>query len=406
MSIRVLVISHMYPNPVNPISGIFVHNQVKALTELGIQIHVVSPIPSFPIYQKWQKYRHVPIKKELDGVPVYYVPTFMFPGGLFFSFYGTFYIRSLREKLEHIKTAFPFQLIHCHTVFPDGYAGGILKEIFQVPIIITVHGSDMMIYPKRSRSVYRKTKHALARSDQVITVSQRLLTEARNMVPHIKGNTVYNGFNPKLFYPVDQQEARIKLKVMKTGKKILFVGNLLPVKGVSDLIKAFSQVALLYPNVHLHIVGDGPLRSSLEDLVRKFKLCEKVTFLGQRPYNEIPLWINSADVIVLSSLSEGLPSILLETMACGKIMIATDVGGVGEILQHKKTGYLVSPQDVDGLAEYLRKVIMEEENITQMGEAAYQIAQQWTWQKNAQYIQKLYGNILNRDTKNISTMLQ
>jgi len=84
MSLKVLVISHMYPNPANPMSGIFVHNQVKALKQAGVECRVLSPIPRFPLYPKWRMYRRFPAQTVMDGIPIHYVPTWMFPGGMFF----------------------------------------------------------------------------------------------------------------------------------------------------------------------------------------------------------------------------------------------------------------------------------------------------------------------------------
>lgn len=394
---RVLVVSHMYPHSVNPMSGIFVHNQVKALKETGIEIHVISPIPFFPLYPKWRGYRKLPDQMEWDGVPVFYVPTLMFPGGFLFSTYGDWYFRSLKKALSAIKEKFSFDLIHCHTIFPDGYAGYKLKEWLKVPVISTIHGSDILLYPKRNRLVYDRTVAALIQNDQVITVSERLRREALAMVPESRIQTIYNGFNPARFYPVDAQEARERVNIPVTGKKLLFVGNLLPVKGVNHLLTAFAEVTRRQADLHLYVVGDGPLRSSLEKQAAELGINQQVTFMGRRPYEEIPLWINSADVVVLSSLSEGLPSILLESMGCGRPMVATDVGGISEILQHGKTGYLAEAKNPGQLAAYLTELlILHPEQTIQMGKQAYQASQQFTWQQNALQTKKLYTQVLER----------
>jgi glycosyltransferase involved in cell wall biosynthesis len=252
------------------------------------------------------------------------------------------------------------------------------------------------LYPKRSRAIYIKTCQALQQNDLIITVSKRLLEEAKKMIPDIEGKTIYNGFNPNQFAPMDQKVAREQLGLSINGKQLLFVGNLLPVKGVNYLLDAFAQVAAHVPEVYLHLVGDGPLRSTLEQQVEKLKLKERVSFKGRRPYEEIPMWVNSADAVVLSSLSEGLPSILLETMGCGKPMIATDVGGIAEILQHGKTGFLVPSKQVKELSESMLTILQEEGLGIQMGTNALEASKELTWQQNAVNILQIYKDVSNR----------
>ncbi|RAL24579.1 glycosyltransferase [Thermoflavimicrobium daqui] len=399
MSQRVLVISHMYPNPVNPMSGIFVHNELKALKEQGIEVEVLSPIPKFPFYPKWKEYRQVQGKTKIDDISVTYVPTRMFPGGLFFSTYGDRYERALISHVEAIYNEFSFDLIHCHTIYPDGFAGGKMKGRFQVPVVCTIHGSDIMLYPKRSQGVYRKTMEALQMADYIVTVSERLLHEAKKMVPSIHGETIYNGFDPCLFTVQDKIEARRKLELPEQGKILLFVGNLYPVKGIEFLLQAFARICSHDSSLHLCLVGDGPLRSTLEQQVKELNISHSVSFKGRRAYDEIPTWISSSDVVVLSSLSEGLPSILLESMGSARPMIATAVGGIPEILQNGKTGILVEPKDVDGLASAMHKLLIEDSHLAnQMGQQAYQSSQSLTWQAHASKMEDLYQRLVNQNT--------
>ncbi|SFI65740.1 glycosyltransferase family 4 protein [Thermoflavimicrobium dichotomicum] len=397
MSLRVLVISHMYPNPVNPMSGIFVHNELKALMKEGVEVRVLAPIPYFPLYPKWRGYRDIEKEVELDGISVTYVPTWMFPGGLFFSRYGELYERALRPKVEEAKKEFSFDIIHCHTIFPDGYAGGLLKQIGNVPVVATIHGSDIMVYPKRSQAIFNKTETALSMVDYVITVSERLWIEAKKMVPDLRGETVYNGFDPERFTRMVKKEARRKLGISEKGKYLLFVGNLYPVKGIQFLLQAFAQIASQNEDLHLYLVGHGPLRTSLEQQTKELGIQDRVSFMGRRPYEEIPVWLGSADVVVLSSLSEGLPSILLESMGCARPMVATEVGGIPEILKDGETGYLVKPKDVDGLAGRLHKILVEDPSLADsFGEQAYQAAQLLTWQKHAIKMKELYHRLLSQ----------
>ncbi|PTX62544.1 hypothetical protein C8P63_105139 [Melghirimyces profundicolus] len=396
MSLKVLIISHMYPNPSNPTSGIFVHNQVKTLKKAGVDCQVLSPVPRFPFYPKWRAYRHFPGQLTMDGIPIRYVPTWMFPGGAFFQSYGYLYFRSLVCVMEDLKKRFSFDLIHCHTIYPDGYAGTLLKKIFRVPVVTTIHGSDIRLYPFRNKGVLERTESALRASDHIVTVSEQLKRDTQKIVAGVEATTIYNGFDPQRFYPRSRKESRERLNLPLNGKSILFVGNLYKVKGLEYLLEAFNQLAVQHPDVRLHLVGDGPLRSKLVKRVREYGWEDQVLFAGRKPPEDIPWWINSSDAVVLSSLSEGLPSILLEAMGCGKPVVATDVGGISEILQHRKTGFLVEPKNSEELARYLSILLMDNEGLAfDMGERAYSESGSYTWQRNAERMMELYETLLN-----------
>ncbi|QKG85692.1 glycosyltransferase family 4 protein [Kroppenstedtia pulmonis] len=395
MSIKVLVVSHMYPNPSNPMAGIFVHNQVKSMKAEGVECCVISPVPYLPGYPNWKSYRKFPHRVEMDGIPIRYIPTWMFPGGLFFFTYGYLYFKALVRAVAEVRQEFDFDIIHCHTIFPDGYAGTKLKQVFSVPVVTTVHGSDIRLYPYKSKGVYQRTEKALRLTDHIITVSEELKRGTRKIVPGAEVSTIYNGFDPQRFYPRSQGESRQRLNRSRTAKELLFVGNLYPVKGLNHLLDAFTRVASEFDEVQLYLVGDGPLRSELMTQARKNGIRDRVHFTGRRPHDEIPWWINSCDVVVLSSHSEGMPSILLEAMGCGKPVVATDVGGISEILRHGRTGFLVKPKDADGMARYLSILLMENEGLAfDMGERAFIESGSITWQRSAEQVKSLYVNIL------------
>ncbi|SDZ21238.1 glycosyltransferase family 4 protein [Thermoactinomyces sp. DSM 45892] len=392
---KVLVVSHMYPSKVNPHSGIFVHNQTKALRDAGCEVQVVVPIPSFPLYKKWKGYSDLPSRTDLEGIPVHYVPTRMFPGGFFFHRYGAFYIRSLKPILHQIKQDFPYELLHCHTIFPDGYVGGKLKEELGVPVISTIHGSDIMLYPKKNKKIYERTIEALKANDHLITVSDRLRDEVDQMVPGLPVSTIYNGFDPNRFYPIDRQEARLRLGIPPEGKKIVFIGNLLPVKGISYLLQAFHRLVQgdQHEGLDLYVVGAGPLQSSIEEEIAELSLVGRVHLMGRRPYDEIPLWMNSADVTALTSLSEGLPSILLESMGCGRPMVATDVGGIKEVLQDGVTGRLARPKDVEHIAQCLHEMVTKDDVREELGKQAYVASRGFSLEQNANQVIERYEKI-------------
>ena len=142
---------------------------------------------------------------------------------------------------------------------------------------------------------------------------------------------VRQGIDRELFHAGDQKKAREYLGIPASGNVLLFVGNLLPVKAVNVLIQALSQLAGMKVSFHLYILGEGPLRGTLETLMKDLGLSQSVTIKGPVSHNELGNWYRAATLTVLSSHSEGIPNVLRESLACGTPFVATDVGGIKEI---------------------------------------------------------------------------
>lgn len=397
MGKKVLVISHMFPTPVNEVAGIFVHSQCVALQKQGIELHVICPTPCFPFYPKWKKYRSITGTTEVGGVPVTYVPTSMIPGGKLFHRYGSFYVKSIRKAVYNLKKKFDFELIHAHTAFPDGYAGGVLAKELGVPLITSLHGSDIMVYPKRHPKIWMRTQEALQWSNQVIAISQSLWQEARKIDSRVQGCMIHNGFDASVFYPQDQQMIRQQLDLESNAKILLFVGNLYPIKGPNVLLESFAQIANQDPKLQLVYVGDGTLRQSLQARAEELQIQNQVMFVGRKPYTDVPLWINGADLVVVPSLSEGLGSINMEAMGCHKPVVASRVGGIPEIVQNGKTGILVEPNSIDALTKGLRDILINQpELLSFYGKQGYEASQKLTWEQNAKEVCSMYQDLCKK----------
>jgi glycosyltransferase involved in cell wall biosynthesis len=162
----------------------------------------------------------------------------------------------------------------------------------------------------------------------------------------------YNGIDQERFHPCDRTEACAALGLPTDRRRILFVGNLLPVKGPTFLAAAFKQLADLQ-DVNVVFVGSG-------SEVARLPAGERLFVVGARPHEEIPLWMNACDALCLPSLSEGLPNVALEAMACGLPVIASRVGGVPEVVRDGTNGFLVPPSDPVALADALRLALATE----------------------------------------------
>ncbi len=166
-----------------------------------------------------------------------------------------------------------------------------------------------------------------------------------------------NGVDTAAFQALPRAEARRRLGEPEQGRLLLFVGRLVPVKAVDVLLRAFARLdAGATGGVRLALVGDGPLRGRIEALGATLGLTERVRLLGQRPPEDVALWLNAADALVLSSLNEGCPNVVLEALACGTPVVASRVGAVPDLLD-ESCGVMCEPGDADALAEALARAL-------------------------------------------------
>jgi glycosyltransferase involved in cell wall biosynthesis len=154
---------------------------------------------------------------------------------------------------------------------------------------------------------------------------------------------------------------------------IVFVGALYPIKGVSVLLRAMQDVVASEPSARLHILGEGPFRRRLEEEVAELGLREHVSFLGRRSQADIMSELTKSRVAVLPSLSEGLGLAAVEAMFCGLPIVASNVGGLPELVKDGETGYLVPPTDAAALAERLLWVLSHREDADAMGKRGREV---------------------------------
>jgi len=395
---KVLVLSSMFPSPAHQHGGIFVLEQMQALRELGVEVVVVAPTPWAPsilkLVPRWRKYSLIPRRDNIQGLRVEYLRVPCFPGGRLFYLYGLFYFLRSCGLVRRLTREEGIDLIHAHAIMPDGFAGVLLGRRLFLPVVCTVHGSDVNSYPYRNRPTLWATKWALKRVGHLVTVSRGLKGEVFSLIGRRQIEVLHNGADPRKFKPRPRMEARARLHLPIDKKIILFVGSLVPVKGVEFLLAAVSRLAR--EDTLLYVVGDGDLMSALISLADDLGVQKVCRFVGRRPYDEIPYWLSAADCLVLPSLSEGLPTILPEAMLCGVPIVATQVGGVPEIVRHGHNGLVVQPKDPIGLAEAIRSLLANDDGVSAMVERAGETARvALTWEANAQKTLGIYHQIVS-----------
>ena len=398
---RVLYLSHMFPDQSNSQRGIFVFEQIKALIKLGVSVQVISPLPwvprGFRHVERWKKYQGIPYKETILGVPVIRPRMVSLPGGRFFYLSGFVYYLACCRMARVMMRQQSFDLIHSHTIMPDGFASVLLGKKLNLPVICTIHGSDINIYPYRHPLILRATKRAIKQLDGCITVSQRLREKVMELCgpvpPEVK--VIYNGADPNLFSPISKEEARRSLGISYGGDVLLYVGNLKEVKGVAYLVDAFDKVRNRQKEIRLYIVGEGRERNVLEQRVKRRLLSKNIVFIGRRSHREIPIWLSAADCLIMPSLSEGFPTLLSEAMLSEIPIVATSVGGIPELLLDSVNGLIVPPKNTDLLAKAIKLLIEDKDLARQL---AYQGKQKaypkFTWEYNAHRTLEFYQSIV------------
>jgi teichuronic acid biosynthesis glycosyltransferase TuaC len=387
----------MFPTPEARTEGVFIIEQMKALRKLGIEMKAIAPTPWAPRMLNFlpniRKYISIPKSAKVEGIRVTYPRFIAFPGARFRCLYGVFCYLACRHVVrKHVREG-RIDLIHAHTIMPDGFAALLLGDEFNIPVVCTVHGSDISIYPHESRAMLLVTKWALRRINHLIAVSEDLGKKVNVLIGSREVRVIRNGADEELFRANAKWAARTLLNLPAKAKIVLFIGNLLRVKGPEYLLQAVSHLGS--SNFLLYIVGDGMLRDNLRAQAEQLGISARCVFVGTRPHEEIASWLSAADCLVLSSISEGFPTIIAEAMMCGVPVVATAVGGIPEVVKHGSTGLLVQPRDPLSLGEAIRSALQNDTNIQIMVNRAEKAARaELTWEANARKTVEVYREAL------------
>jgi len=372
-----------------------VHNQVKELAR-RCQVIVLSPTPVSPpiirrLKVKWAQYASKPKQSEFEGITVYYPRHINIPGEHAYPLRPLLIYLALRNLVVTLKDSVGFELIHGHTICLGGLAGAWLGRAVGAPVICTVHGSDINVYPHRTWLSRIVTQRAISSVDALVTVSTELKEKTLQLgVPRRNIRVIPYGVDIEQFSPADQRRARAKLGLADDKRIIVYISRLDEMKGLSYLLSAFKTVAERNGDCLLVLVGEGPYRSRLEQEVAQLRIQGSVILAGLRSHSEIPTWINACDLVVHPSLSEGSPLPIYEALACGKPVVASRVGGIPELITSDDYGLLVPPANSQALAESLFHGLERTWNSRLI--RSYGI--QHTWGASADQLLNLYREVL------------
>lgn len=376
--LRVLTLTPFYPHAEKPAEGCFVAEVLPFTQRLGIANDVVAVRPFY-------RGRIRPAHQEVPCVWKHYSSL---PGNLGLPLSGSFLAANISMDVLKMHQAQRFDLIHAHGALPCGYAAAKLSERLNIPFIVSVHGLDayferqggpVLGIPCRSLSaqVYR---HARA----VVCVSEKVRAAIGD--DFVNTTVIHNGVDAGLFSPGDEQ---------KSPLLILSVGNLIPIKEHTTLIRAFAEVLSSVPDCELEIIGDGPERRTLTRLSEELGISNRVHFRGQQSREAVAQAMARCAVFGLPSSYEALGCVYLEAMSAGKPTIACEGQGIGAIIQHGVNGLLVTPGEEQQLSNGLRMLLQKEEFRRRLGRAARStVLQAHTLAHQAAQLNDLYRECL------------
>lgn len=384
-TIAVLMTTTSFPVYKNLVSGPFVHQLAMSLgQEPDIALEVLAPDGTSPKAESyksqytletfryaprsWQRLAHLP-----GGIPValkqnpllwLFVPTFI----LSFLFKTW---RCGRKKA----------VIHANWA-STGVISAVVGRFCHIPVCTTLRGAD--VSSLESSALTRWIIHfLLANSTFVTTVNRVMENQLQNHFPNHAHKVVHipNGVSDKF----------LKLSPPTPGKriKLIAIGSLIPRKSLSTLLSALRGAEQAFT---LTIVGDGPEKEALVNATQEYGLENNVTFLGNQPATAIPNMLSNHDVLVLSSLSEGRPNVVLEAMAAGRAVISSRLPGVEELINHRISGLLYESANPASLRECLLTLADNPGLIPLLGKAARNVIldQGLTWKASAQQYTNLY----------------
>jgi glycosyltransferase involved in cell wall biosynthesis len=387
---KVLTFGMLYPDATRPQHGVFVEHRLRQLVALGgVDAMVVAPVPWFPsgstAFGAWGEFARVPHREVRYGIAVER-PRFLSVPRVGMTVAPALLALGARGALRRaLAGGFDFDLIDAQYFYPDGVAAVMLGRWFDKPVTITARGSDLNVIA-RYRLPRRMIRAAAGRAAGVITVSAALKKTLRELgAPAGAIEVLRNGVDLDLFRPsADRRALRERLGLRRPT--LLSVGNLVPLKGHDLVIGALRSL----PEFDLVIAGAGPEDRALRALAETLGVAGRVRFVGRLDQAELGLWYAAADALVLASASEGWPNVLLEAMACGTPVAATNVGGTPELVCSPDAGTLIMERTPAGVASGVQRLV----GALPDRAATRRYAETFSWKETAVRLKALFERVI------------
>ena len=323
-------------------------------TELGIQmarrgheVHFISSSVPFRLEHNYDNiYTH---RTEVNDYSVFKYPP---------------YDITLSSKISEVIDRYDLDVIHMHYAIPHAVCGILARQMSKkkdVGIVTTLHGTDITVLG-HDMSLVSAIKFGIDHSDIATSVSNSLTEETYQLInPESEIQTVYNFVDETRFNTDERTEIKRKLKeklnIPESAKVLMHTSNFRKIKNVDDIVRTFHETAKEI-DCHLVLVGDGPDMYSIRQLVADLGIEDRVQFSGQQ--SDVSSYYKLSDAFLLLSAKESFGLAMLEAMYCGAIPVGSTAGGISEVIQHGKTGYVVEIGDYKQAAQHLIKLFNDD----------------------------------------------
>jgi teichuronic acid biosynthesis glycosyltransferase TuaC len=348
---RVAVVTQRFPTSQEKWAGHSGYQTLRVLAE-RTDLRVFYPEATYPSFLTPPGRRRPPLDRDWNpaGVATTYIPYPVLP--IISRPFNGFVIA--HKLLPYVRNFQP-DIVLNYFIYPDGFAAVRIAKALGVPSVLTATGADIHSIP--DPICRRLTQSALRNADFVSVVSQDLCDAARRLGARPdRSRAKLNGCDTTVFYPQDRQQARDSLGLEADAEIAVYVGRLDLRKGLAELIDAVAQLAPERPKLRCYIVGDGPAKSVLLEAIARKNASDFIKIIPSCPTAHIATWMAASSLVTLPSYNEGCPNVVVEALAAGRPVVATNVGGIPELMDDT-CGRMAPPRDVPALAQALDEVL-------------------------------------------------
>ncbi|MFN6945103.1 MAG: glycosyltransferase [Cytophagaceae bacterium] len=365
---KILVISQMFPCKRHPTSAIFFANLMKELAPKISELIIITPRPYIPrfltkINRRWSKWYLDPMNSKENGMEIIR-PYFISLRGLNYEgINGILMHLSLSNLLRKLIKTRKIDLILGYNAIPEGIAVVRLAKSFKLPCGFWAIGSDVNDFAKYNRINYYLLRKSIEESNIIFTESKDLENKIRQYsAKPLNVKTFYKGIDVSNFRELPPRSDLLKRLGLNAERRyILFVGRLIYDKGIYELADTFCRIAKKYPDIDLMLIGEEIEKENLVTKFDKEGIINRVIFKGMIPYKEVAYHMKISELLVFPTWAEGLPNVVMEAMAVGLPVVATNVGGIPEVLEDGVTGLSVPVKNVEKLVEAIIRMIEDKD---------------------------------------------
>jgi glycosyltransferase involved in cell wall biosynthesis len=368
--LRILMPSIYFPPRVGGIES-HVYYLARELAGRGHSVEVVTT----------RTERISPWKENMDGVEVRRIPSF---GKHFLGWI----LSSLYSVPQVVRSAARADVIHCHT-FAFALGGHVANVLRHSPLAVTVHSSHFLRLAK-SKFMRLALRWVLKRADVLLSTSKEIDMVVRDLLPGSFTMPIVNGIDTGTFKVVEPSLTKQEGEFLVVCPRRLVEKN-----GTEFLVRALPYLRDRVA-VRVYMAGGGPLREYLEDLAEKLGVRERIVFMGSVANAEMPAVYSSADLVVIPSLVEATSIAALEAMACERVVAASRVGGLPEIIDDR-VGILFPPGDPQAIADAVEKAAGMKDGRARGREARARVEANWSIRKIADVHEEIYRTIAGEE---------